>query len=595
MKKSTITILASWLLLITGLKAQTIQEGLNHLYAKRDKSAAEVFQKLLATNPNNMEAIYWLGQAYFNMDDNAAARQLYEKALATNGSAPLILVGIGHADLLDNKGNDARQRFEAALAASRTNKGDNPGIQTAIGRAIVDSKTGDFNYAIQLLQAATAKDPKNTETLLQLGNAYRKADPGKGGSDAYTYYNKALGVNSNFAVACVRLAKLFESQKNWEFVLKYLNDAVAKDSRFSDAYYELFWYYFVRKDFTEAGNQLKKYIDSKLPENDIKDEYLNGQLCYVSKDYDCAILKGNKVLNEMGTKTKPRVYKLLAYAYFDKGDYPNALKNVNDYFAKEKPEDVIPGDYKLKADILAKTGGTTDEIYNTYILGAKLDSVLTSKIDFLKLGADVLKAKGDSTDRIREGDIRLLILTLKPKLILNDYYDAGFAYYKGKNLSRADSLFEKITVLYPDEKYGWERRYQIGRIRDSTMEKGLAVPFAIKYLEVLDRDTAKNKKEIVSTSSYLASYYNRILKDNVKALEYLRKMLVLDPTNPDIQNNIKILEKATAPRPGGTTTPKTGSTTPKTGTTKPPPKKTTSTKAKTKTTLASGNSVAIMS
>ncbi len=573
MKKTTITFLTAWLLMITGLNAQSIQEGMNHLYAKRHKSAADVFQKLIATNPNNIEAIYWLGQSYFNMDDNAAARQLYEKALATNGSAPLILVGIGHADLLDNKNNEARQHFEEALTASRTKKSDDPVIQTAIGRAIVDSKTGDFNYAIQLLLAATAKDPKNTETLIQLGNAYRKADPGKGGSDAYTYYMKALAVNPNFAVASVRLAKLFETQKNWDFVLQYLNEAVAKDSRFTDAYYELFWYYFLRKDFTEAGNQLKKYIDSKLPETDIQDEYLNGQLCYVSKDYDCAILKGNRVLNEMGAKTKPRVYKLLAYAYFDKGDYPNALKNVNDYFAKEKQEDIILGDVKLKADILSKTGGSPDDIYNTYIRGVELDSVLTSKIDFLKQGADAFKTRGDSVSRNREGDMRLVIINLKPKPNLNDYYDAGFAYYKGSNLLRADSLFKIITVLYPDEKYGWEREFQVWRILDSTMEKGLAVPFALKYLEILERDTAKNKREIIGTSSYLASYYANIAKDKVKALEYLKKMLVFDPTNEVIINNINALEKAPAPKPKGTTTPKTGST-------KPPVKKTTITKTK---------------
>jgi hypothetical protein len=77
------------------------------------------------------------------------------------------------------------------------------------------------------------------------------------------------------------------------------------------------------------------------------------------------------------------------------------------------------------------------------------------------------------------------------------------------------------------------------------------------------------------------------VKDKVKALEYLKKMLVLDPANEQIINNIKILEKATTPKPGGTATPKTGST-------KPPPKKTTTTK-KTKTTSTIKNSVAKLS
>ena len=76
MKKTTISLFLSGMLFVSGLKAQTIQEGMNHLYADRFKTAESVFQKMLATNPNNIEAIYWLGQVYFDMDNNAAARQL---------------------------------------------------------------------------------------------------------------------------------------------------------------------------------------------------------------------------------------------------------------------------------------------------------------------------------------------------------------------------------------------------------------------------------------------------------------------------------------------------------------------------------------
>jgi tetratricopeptide (TPR) repeat protein len=581
MKKKGIAFLVSGFLMIAVLKAQTIQEGMNHLYAKRHKSAAGVFQKLLATNPNNIEAIYWLGQTYFNMDDNIAARQLYQKALAANGSAPLLLVGIGHADLLDNKPGDAKQRFDAALAASRKKNVDDPVIQTFIGRAIVDSKTGDFQYAIIVLKDAIAKNPNNTETLLQLGNAYRRADPGRGGSDAYTYYNNALTVNPKFAVAHVKLAKLFETQKNWDLFLKQLNDAITKDPTFTDAYYELYWYYFLRRDFTEAGNQLKKYIDSKLPESDIQDEYLYGQLCYVSKDYDCAILKGNKVLNEMGAKTKPRIYRLLAYAYFDKSDFPNALKNVNDFLLKEKREDLLSGDYKLKADILTKTGGTLDEIYSTYIQGAALDSVLTSKIDFLKQGAEAFKSRGDSLSRLREGDIRMEIVKLKGNNAgQRDLFDAGFAYFQGKNYDKADSIFDIYSVKYPDEVYGPMMQYNIHRAIDTTMEKGLAVPWAEKYLVILEKDTAKNKKTIIGVAGYLATYYANIVKDKPKAITYLKKMLLYDPANADIQNSIKLLEKTPATKPPATKSKETAKT-PKSGSPKTPVKKTTTTKKKT--------------
>ena len=121
---------------------------------------------------------------------------------------------MGHVELMADKTNEARQHFEEALTMTRGKKGDDPVIATAIGRAITDAKTGDYNYAVKLLEDAAIKDPKNTETLLQLVMPTVKQEQGSGGGDAFQTYKKALEVNPGFAVASFRLAKLFESQKN---------------------------------------------------------------------------------------------------------------------------------------------------------------------------------------------------------------------------------------------------------------------------------------------------------------------------------------------------------------------------------------------
>src|SRR5687767_14427355 len=94
--------------------AQSIQEGINHLYAERNASAKSTFERMIASNPNNLEAIYWLGQSHLATDNTAAARSVYEKALASNGNAPVILVGMGHVELIEGNTAAARQRFETA-------------------------------------------------------------------------------------------------------------------------------------------------------------------------------------------------------------------------------------------------------------------------------------------------------------------------------------------------------------------------------------------------------------------------------------------------------------------------------------------------
>jgi len=124
MKKSAIVLFSMFL--SVAVFAQSIQEGINHLYAERYASAKAVFDKLLAANPNNLDAIYWEGQTLIEQDDTAGARALYEKTLASNGNAPLILVGLGHVDLLEGKAADAKQRFESAISLSHGKKRRRP-------------------------------------------------------------------------------------------------------------------------------------------------------------------------------------------------------------------------------------------------------------------------------------------------------------------------------------------------------------------------------------------------------------------------------------------------------------------------------------
>jgi Tfp pilus assembly protein PilF len=579
MKKTTLTIVTAFFLIVGGLKAQSIQEGMNHLYAGRVKTAQAVFEKMLAANPNNIDALYWMGQSYLESDEImssriAAAKEVYTKALQTTNGAPLIQVGMGHVELLEKKVSEARQHFETALTMTRHNKkGDNPDIETAIGRAIVDSKDGDYSYAVRLLEDASVKDSKNTETLLQLGNAYRKAGEGKGGGPAYTAYNKALQVNPNFAPASFRLSKLFESQKNWELVLKYLNEAVEKDPKFTNAYFELFYYYFYRQKFTEAQVQLEKYINSKGADLDAQDQYLYAMLCWAQKDFECATGKGESVVSALGDKTKPKVYRMLADAYFQKGDISNAKKYSDLFFLKKNPEDYASYDYELRAKLLAKTGGGADEIFKNYVEGAQLDTVLSSRIEFLSQAADYFK---ENKIRDKEAQIIQKIIDLKAKPTINDYFELTTAYYFGQDYTKSRDAAIIMRDKWPTQVYGYDWVYNNSRLIDTLKKDSLAVPDAMKLYDFAISDTVKYKKQIISAASFLAIYYANEVKDYTKAIDYLKKWQAADAENyENIQKNIDILQGNPVRKQTSTTQPEKGT---KTTTSKPVSK----TKLKTK-------------
>jgi Flp pilus assembly protein TadD len=101
------------------LLAQSIDDGKKFMYYERFKSAKDVFEKLIAANPKNEDAAYWLGQAYIGLEDVAKAKQTYQAALQANATSPILLAGMGHVELLENKATDARNHFDMAINTSK--------------------------------------------------------------------------------------------------------------------------------------------------------------------------------------------------------------------------------------------------------------------------------------------------------------------------------------------------------------------------------------------------------------------------------------------------------------------------------------------
>ena len=553
MKKTTITFLAACLFLVSSVKSQTVQDGINHLNSGRPESAVSVLKKMLEVNPNNIEATYWLGQSYLELDEIASSRiksaeELYKKALQSSANAPLLIIGIGHVDLLENRPTEAKQKFESALEMTKTKKGYDPDLLTAVGRANIDAKAGDLKYAIEKLELATEKG-KNPDIWVQLGRAQRKAGKGEGGGDAFKNFNKALEMNPNYGPAYLQLAKIFESQKNWSFVLKYLTDAVTKDPGFSVGYHELFYYNFYRQNYNDAEAQLVKYIESKKPDTDIGDEYLYAQLCWARKDFTCAITKGESVIAALGDLTKPKVYRLLADAALQNGDIQKAKKFSDLFFAKKNPDDIILPDYENKALVLGKSNANPEEIYNTYIEGTTVDTTLDAKMDFLKKGSAYFK---ELKNRDYEAKMIQKVIDMRSEPLINDYFDLAIAYYFKPDYDKARETALVMINKFPEEIYGYEWAYNsaVAIATDTTRavrQDSIGFPSANKLYEFTLKDTVKYKKQYLNSVRFLAAYYINQAKDRDKSLEFFRKWLAVDPANAaTIQNYIDQIEKMPA-------------------------------------------------
>src|ERR1700743_1689449 len=240
--------------------AQSVDQGKQFLYYHRYKSAGDVFDKILASNPNNIDAIYWKGQTLLATKDSVGAQDLYSKALQSNGNAPLLLAGMGDVELRMNKAQDARQHFETAISLT---KGKDVNLLNAVARANVNAHSGDAAYAIEkLTQALQIKGFNNPDTYLLMGDAYRKLIDG---GNAVTAYNKALTLDPKLAEAKYKIAKIYETQNNKEFFILAFESAIQMDPMYVPAYFELYYYYYYHWDPAKAGDYLDKLIANSDP------------------------------------------------------------------------------------------------------------------------------------------------------------------------------------------------------------------------------------------------------------------------------------------------------------------------------------------
>jgi tetratricopeptide (TPR) repeat protein len=541
MKKSAIVLFFSALVSL-GALAQNIQQGINDLNSERLQSAKATFEKLLAANPNNIEANYWLGQVFIDMNDLNAAKSHYDKALASSNNAPLILVGVGQMELMQGKTAEARQRFETAINASKGRKGNDPNVLNAVGHAIMESyseknKT-DLDYAIAKLNEAAQLAPTNPDIFFNLGSAYRKKHDG---GNAVQAYNKA----GNFAPALYMIGMIYESQKtlrqpnDWDIVLEYYNKAVAADPKFAPAYLKLYDYYLRGKqDFSTAESFANKYVSSADPSAD--NIYLQAQTDFVQNKFTEAINKGKNIISQTNGNPKPRVYRLLTYSYMGNKDTATACQYANQFFEKETNEDKIDAsDYLMHAQACGK--GNPD------VIVADLDKVRQKNpeqaVRVLKEALDDARKSGN---RILEGNLSLILFKLQgANANAQNLVSIGTSFYYGGDLKKADSLFQVYSKSFPDSIFGYYWSAKALVQQDTAMTLGLAVPAYENQLRIAETNPARDlyKSSGTYAASYLTAYNLYTKKDRTAALTYVQRGLAITPTDATLLAFQKALQQ----------------------------------------------------
>ena len=535
MTKIKLGIVAVILLMSNLVFAQTWQEGRKLISYQRNQSAVSTLEKVVAANPGSAEAQYWLGQAYIKAGQLEKAKEVYRKILVGDlGSNPLLLVGMGHVELLEGKKTDARSRFETAISLS---KGKDVAVLNAIGRANAD-KNGDVDYAIEKLnQATTVKGFKEPDVYVNMGDAYRKKNDGGG---AVSSYQKALTIDPKYAEASYKIGKVYYTQgKDQEEVFsRYFNEAIASDPNFAPAYYDFYVYFFFR-DVNKARNYFAQY--KPLADKGASLDYEEASLSFASGDFKDAVAKSTDLLNKYGNDADARLYRLRGYSNWKLGDSAMAIKDFETFFSKAKEEDIVPDNWMVAAELAAKFPERQANFERYVNAAIAADTTAKGKTDLAKKAVDIFKNAGNK-QKVAEWSLKVLTLSPQPSKV--DLFNAGHSSLKAGDYTKADSLFSVYKTKYPDDIFGYYWSFRTYSDLDSTMEKGLAIPDAIKFIELAGADKVKNKTTLITTNGYVAGYYANIKKDFPTAIQYIDKIIEIDPANTDAIKNKEILQKA---------------------------------------------------
>jgi tetratricopeptide (TPR) repeat protein len=336
--------------------------------------------------------------------------------------------------------------------------------------------------------------------------------------------------------------------------MRNFEEAVTLDPQYSPAYYDLYAYYFSR-DVVKATENFNKYKQNADPGPAL--DYEEASLKFASGDFKGAIDKANQLEAAQGDKADARLHRLKGYSYEKLGDSINAVKEMETFFSKARPDQIVGDNYIMLALNSAKFPERQDRVDHYLNKAIDSDTALANRIDYAKKGADFFKKAGNQP-KTAEWMTRVVQLNPNPGKV--DLYNAGFENFKATNYQRADSIFGLYKTKYPDEVYGHYWSFRSRSVIDSTMENGLAVPDCQRFIEVAESDKVKNKNTLITAYGYMAGYNANVKKDFPAAIGYLDKILEVDPANVDATKNKEILQKAIGNKGGSATPPKPGGT-----------------------------------
>ena len=520
-----VLILAASATTLGAVAQGTKEDGIKMYKYGKYKSAIGTLSGLAATDPL---ANYYLGLSYLESGDAATANTTFMKY-------PEDPANISGTARVAFAAHDVAKGMQIAKDLAAKGKKKEWIQEKYAADAVAHSEGGDYHQAVTWYTDVNTKTD-DADAHIGMGDAYRKI-PG-GGGDAMNNYEHVTEKDAKNSLAFTRIGDLWYEAHNYPSALD--NYAKAKDADATNPlpYKELSNAYTRSGRYQQALENIKKYI--QLSDNTLADKLDYVRALYRAQSSCEAAQYAKDILGKetLNNENKIEVTGSLGYSQADCGDSIQALANLRTYFSMQDPKKIMAGDYLQMGKLFLKLD-QLDSAGAYYTRGISGDTA-RNKTDVYRTIGDAFKAK---KDYCKSADWYDNLIKANPETQPVDYAWRAIMYYYCKDLGKAMNAANEFYAKYPTQPPApyWQAR--IAAAIDSDATTGGAVPYFIKWLDLVGPNYEK-KKDLVGAYEYLMyTYYNKKDKENVKM--YIDKIRAIDPQNKSAME-IEAAEKAPA-------------------------------------------------
>lgn len=202
--------------------------AIQHHQAGRLQLAESLYRQVLEIDPDNEEALHFLGVLAYQLEEYETAIGLIGKAIRINPNLAEAHYNLGKVFDSQDKANEAVDSYRRAITV-------NPNIAEAhYNLGIVLANQGKLDDAVASYQRTVAINPKDTDGWYNLGNALR--DLGKT-DDAIDAYRHALEINPRYVKAHNNMGILLKAQGKLDQAIACYERAIDIDPNYADTHY----------------------------------------------------------------------------------------------------------------------------------------------------------------------------------------------------------------------------------------------------------------------------------------------------------------------------------------------------------------------